>query len=243
MAQSLKAATDAQATQMLAQAQLSVITQAYKDGKITQDDYNLAIDRVLLKYDLATPKSLAMADAQNVLNQAFLDGNLPLLDYVNAAEKIPGIAEDGKVTMQELATLGVKPTTQAVTDQVTKVGDLETGWKKVPTNWATKYTVTVEVTGDEVPRDATGGTKIPGKQHGGPTGEGGLFVLHPNEWVLSEAQRFGREPIPREAVPVSGITGPQIVHQYSNNFYDSLATKMYLEDLRLKGLAEIEAVM
>jgi hypothetical protein len=49
-----------------------------------------------------------------------------------------------------------------------------------------------------------GPTFPPGRATGGPTGAGGLFLLHPNEWVLSEAQRYGRAPIPTEAVPAAG---------------------------------------
>jgi len=242
LAQSLKTATDAQATQMLAQAQLDVINTAYKEGTITQDEYNLAIDRVLLKYDLATPKSMAMADAQNLLNQAFADGNIGLLDYVNATEQIPQIAEDGKVTLQELAEVGVKPTTAAVGEQQTAVSGLTAAWASVPTTVKTTYIIETK---GEMPEGAGGGThKVPSRQGGGPTGPGGMFLLHPNEWVLSEAQRYGREPIPPEAIKsISGAGGKQIVNQYQNNFYDSLATRMYLEDLRLRGLQDVAANM
>lgn len=111
LSQSLAKATDAQAKQILAQAQLDVLKQAYEAGKISTEDFQKATDGVLLRYDLATPKSLAMAKGQDAVNQAFLDGRLSLDDYVKATDKIPKAAEDGKISLDELTRIGVRPTT------------------------------------------------------------------------------------------------------------------------------------
>jgi hypothetical protein len=92
--------------------------------------------------------------------------------------------------------------------------------------------------GDVNPKD----TKIPGRALGGPTGQGGLFMLHPNEFVLSEAMRMGRAPIPAEAVPSRGVMGTaQTTNVY--NLYDTLTAKMVLEKQRMNDLAELEARM
>jgi hypothetical protein len=244
LAQSLKSATDAQATQMLAQSQLDTLKKAYEEGKISQEGFNKATDQVLLRYDLATPKSIAMADAQREINKAFLEGDLPLKDFITSTEKIPKIAEDGKVTLQELAESGVKPTTEAVFEQTSKVDDLTGAWGKVPTTVKTVYTI--ETKGEE-PSGATSKSNgnLPSRARGGPTGQGGLFLLHPNEFVLSEAMRRGRAPIPAEAVPVSGITGRQFIDSRTQNIYlqDTLATKMWLEQQRLERIRSTAEAM
>jgi hypothetical protein len=240
LAQSLKTATDAQAIQTLAQAQLDTLKKAYENGTISQEGFYKATDQVLLRYDLATPKSLAMADAQRAINEAFLAGDLPLKDFVTSSEKIPGIAEDGKVKLSELTSIGVKPTTEAVGEQKGKVDDLIGAWGKVPPNVKTVYTI--EINGEE----PSGGTskpsnpKIPGRALGGPTGQGGLYLLHPNEFVLSEAMRMGRAPIPSSAVPAGGVGRTTIT---TVNLYDTLATKMYLEQQRVEDLRHIEERM
>lgn len=108
LAKSLANARNEQATQILAQASLETITKAYKDGTITQAEYQNAVDKVLLKYDMATPKSLAISKAQETINKAFLDGKISLDDYVLVADKLPKLADDGKVSTEELAKLGVE---------------------------------------------------------------------------------------------------------------------------------------
>jgi hypothetical protein len=240
LAQSLKTATDAQAIQTLAQAQLDTLKKAYENGTISQEGFYKATDQVLLRYDLATPKSLAMADAQRAINEAFLAGDMPLKDFVTSSEKIPGIAEDGKVKLSELAEIGVRPTTVAVGEQKSKVDDLVGAWGKVPTNVKTVYTIETK---GEVPSGgtSTGGT-LPSRAMGGPTGAGGLFRLHPNEFVLSEAMRMGRAPIPASAVPVSGITGGKTTIT-NINLYDTLTARMFLEQQRVEDLRHIEERM
>lgn len=115
-AQKLKDVTDAQAKQMLAQASLDTLKKAREEGTITEQGYQRAIDATLLSYDLATPKSIAMAEAQRKVNEAFLAGDLPLNNFITASGKIPTIAGDGKVTMEELANLGIKAVNTALAD-------------------------------------------------------------------------------------------------------------------------------
>lgn len=143
LAQSLMKATDAQAKQMLAQANLDALKTAYEKGTISQEGFQQATDQVLLRYDLATPKSLAMAEAQQKVTDAFIAGELPLEAFIASSEKIPKIAADGEVTMKELASLGLKPTTQAVKDQMNSVMGLNTQWNRVPKTVKTVYTITV----------------------------------------------------------------------------------------------------
>jgi hypothetical protein len=95
--------------------------------------------------------------------------------------------------------------------------------------------------GGAIDDDTGDTTETKSRAMGGPTGAGGLFVLHPNEWVLSEAQRYGRVPIPSGAIPAvpqQGVPSTTI-----NNFYDTLATKMYLEQQRADGLRRISERM
>lgn len=165
LAQSLVKATDAQAKQALAQASLDGLKTAYDNGTLSQEGFQRATDAVLLRYDLATPKSLAMAEAQQKITDAFVAGNMPLNDYITASEKIPTIAADGTVTLQELAELGVKPTTDAVHDQAREVGALKGMWDKIPRNVTTVYTI-------ETKGSAPTGGSPSGRAGGGPVAQG-----------------------------------------------------------------------
>jgi hypothetical protein len=163
LAQSYKDASDAQATQMLAQAQLDTLKKKYDAGALSQDAFNRATDAVLLRYDLATPKSLAMADAQQKVNDAFLAGEMPLNAFILSSEKIPTIAADGKVTLEELTSLGIKPTTEAAREQDGVVKGMKSSWDLIPKNVKTVYTI--ETVGSE-PAAAAGGsapTNSPGR--------------------------------------------------------------------------------
>jgi hypothetical protein len=86
------------------------------------------------------------------------------------------------------------------------------------------------------------GNTLPSRALGGPTGQGGLFLLHPNEFVLSEAMRTGRAPIPAGAVPTSALSGSRTVIN-NVNLYDTLTTKMFLEQQRVDDLRRIEGMM
>lgn len=165
LAQSLRDQTDAQAKQMLAQANLDALKQAYDKGTISQGGFQRATDAVLLRYDLATPKSLAMAKAQDAVTKAFLDSDMPLNAFITSSEKIPGIASDGTVTLQELAELGVKPTTEAVQGQDKAVNTLKNSWAAIPREVKTTYTIE---TRGQAP---SGGDSTPGRAGGGPVVE------------------------------------------------------------------------
>ena len=137
---------------------------AYDNGTLSQEGFQRATDAILLRYDLATPKSLAMAEAQQKITDAFVSGNMPLNDYITASGKIPGIAADGTVSLQELAELGVKPTTEAVHDQANEVGALKGLWDQVPRHVKTVYEI-------ETKGSVPGGTPS-GRAGGGPVAQG-----------------------------------------------------------------------
>jgi hypothetical protein len=171
LAQALKTSTDAQATQTLASAQLDTLKKAYADGTISQEGFYKATDQVLLRYDLATPKSIAMADAQRAINDAFLAGDMPLKNFVTSSDKIPKIAADGKVTLAELAALGVKPTTAAVKDQASAVGELRGMWDRVPRSVTTTYKI---VTQGSIPQGGSSSTDT-GRAVGGSVSAMGSY--------------------------------------------------------------------
>jgi hypothetical protein len=190
LAQSYKDASDAQATQMLAQAQHDTLKKKYDSGTLSQDAFNRATDAVLLRYDLATPKSLAMADAQQKVNDAFLAGDMPLNAYILSSEKIPTIAEDGKVTLEELTSLGIKPTTEAAREQDGVVKGMKSSWDSIPKNVKTVYTI--ETIGSE-PAAAAGGsapTNSPGRGVHEGMALGGFARAGIPQWI----GEHGREP-------------------------------------------------
>jgi hypothetical protein len=121
-----------------------------------------------------------------------------MLDYVNATEKIPQIASDGEVSLKELASLGMKPTTEAVKDQKKAVDDVQKSWNQIPKNVKTVYTIEVH---GEVPSTGGGGPVKVGAKAGGGLVNEGLWYLHDDEVVLNRAQRMGNEPIPQGWAP------------------------------------------
>jgi hypothetical protein len=196
LAQSFKDASSAQATQMLAQGQLDTLKQKYDSGALSQEAFNRATDAVLLRYDLATPKSLAMADAQQKVNEAYLAGDIPLNAYILSSEKIPSIAADGKVTLEELTNLGIKPTTVATSEQSTVVKNLKSAWDTIPKDVKTVYTI--QTTGS-APAAATAGSSAPaaaastkGQGRGARDGMalGGFAPAGMPQWI----GEHGREP-------------------------------------------------
>lgn len=164
MAQSLAKATDAQAKQMLAQGALDTILQAQKEGKISAEEAARATDLVMLKYDLTTPKALAMAKAQEEINKQYLAGHLPFANYLEDIDKLPKLAEDGKITMDELRKLGISPTTAATVEQTGKVDLLSSAWKNVPREVITEYTIVQHGT-------------VPGRAYGGPVSAGLPYIV------------------------------------------------------------------
>lgn len=139
LAQSLSKATDAQAKQMLAQAALDTIKKAQEAGIVSAEGAAKATDAVLLRYGLATEKSLALAQAQESVNQGLLDGKISLDDYVTSAEKLPQLAADGKVTLEELQTVGLKSTEELTKWNSDIMDSTTTTWKNVSEN--TKTTI------------------------------------------------------------------------------------------------------
>ena len=241
LARSLKDVTTAQATQSLATAQLDTLKKAYEDGTITQQGYEKATEAIMLRYGLATPVSIAMAKAQENINTAFLAGKLPLDKFVESTGKIPKIAADGKVTLQELTDVGIKPTTAAVLAQEGHVGLLEKAWLRIPANVTTTYTI---ITKGEVP-DAPnpGGGHLPG----GGAALGANFIEpsgFPNDsfpLMVTSGEHVRVDPIGGRGRMEAATGGQTTIN--NNNFYDSLATKMYLEQQRVQNLQRIGARM
>lgn len=183
LAQSLAKATDAQAKQVIAQAQLDVLKKAFEEGKISQEQFNAATDKVLLNYDLATPKSLAMAKAQTEINTAFLEGRIPLDKYVESAGKIPQIAADGKVTLDEFKKVGVNVYAQIESSAnkssqtISNTADIAKGKVKSVNDEIRlipeyrKATIEIDVTGDKIP------SGVPGRAYGGPVSAGMPYIV------------------------------------------------------------------
>lgn len=188
LAKSLANATDAQAKQMLAQSALDVILKAQEAGRISSEEAIKATDAVMIKYGLATEKSVAMSKAQEEINNQFLAGKLPLDKYIEDIDKLPKIANDGKIDMVELRQLGISPTTAATVEQTGKVDLLADAWRNVPAIVRTQYIV--EQTG-EIPQPPS----TPGRAFGGPVtaglpymvGERGpeMFVPSQNGTIIS----------------------------------------------------------
>lgn len=184
MAQSLAKSTDAQAKQMLAQGALDAIRQAQEKGIVSAEGAAKATDAVLLRYGLATDKSLAMAKGQQAINDALLAGQIPLDKFVTSIGDIPKAADDGKISMDDLAKFGIKPTTGATVEQTGKVDLLIDAWGRVPRDVTTTYTI--EQRGS-----------LPGRAYGGPVtaglpylvGERGpeMFVPRQNGDIISNS--------------------------------------------------------
>jgi hypothetical protein len=229
-AEQFKGATDAQIKQMLAQSQIDVLSQALKEGTISQAGYNKEVDQVLLRYDLATPKSIAVAEAQQQVNEAFLSGRLPLNDYVTSAEKIPQIAQDGKISLEELASIGIRPVTAATDDQRGAVEKLGTAWGKIPSQVKTVYTIQVN---GEPP---SGGTSTPSIPKVPGYASGGNFVVPPG--------------YPNDTYPINVSSGERVIVQpqnsVTNNYTvnaDQAGMAMLLERQRMMNSLGFEARM
>lgn len=226
LAQSFKDVTDAQAKQMLAQAQIDTLKKKYDDNRLSEEALSQATNELLLRYDLATPKSLAMAEAQQLVNRAFLDGDLPMREFITSSEKIPGIAQDGKITLEELTSLGIKPTTLAAGEQKGVVDDLKAAWMGVPKTWKTKYTIETE---GEIP--GGGGGRSSGMALGG-VARAGLPIWigeHGAEPFLPAVD--GRVLSRRDAMDALARSGGSNAPVINVSIAATLANQMDVEDL------------
>lgn len=231
-AQQFKGATDAQIKQALAQSQIDTLAKALKDGTISQEGYNKAVDQVLLRYDLATPKSIAVAESQQKVNEAFLNGQLPLKDFVTSSEKIPQIANDGKVTLEELASLGIKPATNAANEQKTTVDQLGLAWGRIPAQVKTVYTIQVN---GEPPAGGTSTPNVP-KVPGRGYAAGGAFTVPPG--------------YPNDSYPMRVSSGERVIVQPQNSVTntwnvqaDQAGMALLLERQRMMNSQAFEARM
>lgn len=231
-AQQFKTASDAQIKQALAQSQIDTLSKALKDGTISQEGFNKAVDQVLLRYDLATPKSIAVAEAQQKVNEAFLSGQLPLNDYVTSSEKIPKIAADGKVTLEELASLGIRPVTDAVNEQKITVDQLGTAWGKIPPQVKTVYTIEVK---GEPPAGGTSTPNVP-QVPGRGYAAGGTFTVPPG--------------YPNDSYPMRVSSGERVIVQPQNSVTntwnvqaDQAGMALLLERQRMMNSMAFEARM
>lgn len=146
LAQSLKNATTEQAKQTLAKVALETLKEAYDKNVIGAKGLEDAVKAVELQYGLATPQSIAMADAQSKLNDAFISGQLPLNTYVQDIGKIPQIAADGTVTTQELSRLGIQPLSNDFATAREKVEEFITSLNRIPGSITTTINVTPTTT-------------------------------------------------------------------------------------------------
>lgn len=219
--------------------------------------YAEAVGKIQIAYGLATEKGQAMAKGVDVLTQAFNTGQISRDDFVKAIGLIPKAADDGKISIYEF---GIKVVTadQAAQAAALKMADLKASIDKTGEGArnATANTAAYNIELGKIPKQitttiiqkyetqgspTTGTPDIPSRASGGPTGMGGLYRLHPDEWVLNSAQRRGREPIPAAAIPAAAAGGA--TRSVNNYFYDTLATTMYLERERLEDLRGIEDQM
>ena len=217
LAQSYKDVTDVEAKQMLAKSGIDAINAALQNKTLSEQDAAKATEALMLKYDLATPKSLAMASAQKDLDNALIDGYISTDRYIVLLGNIPKAANDGKVTLDELMSMGVKPTTAAVRDQDKAVNTMKNSWAQIPRDVKTVYTVEIK---GEIPNPPGGGgpTKANGKAGGGLVSEG-WWYLHDDEVVLNRSQREGRESVPAEWVPGFSRSGGRGVSVSAVNVY------------------------
>jgi hypothetical protein len=234
---------------LLAQSQ-DVVTKAFIAGKIPLETYLTSSDLLIkatgdssLSFSELTklglgPASRSVEDISTYLQSMRTEGLDPVTGRISimANDVLPSAAK----SMSNLRDTGIKPTTISIEEQYKGINFISVAWEKVPKTVKTVYTI--ETKGEVPSGGTTTGSTPPSRALGGPTGQGGLFVLHPNEFVLSEAMRMGRAPIPAEAVPSRGVMGTAS-RTTVNNFYDSLATKMYLEQQRVEDLRSIEERM
>ena len=75
---------------------------ALKAGSISQADYRIATENLLLSSGLATEKSLAMANAVTYLSGLLSTSQISTSEYASAMQLIPVAARDSVVSMSEL---------------------------------------------------------------------------------------------------------------------------------------------
>lgn len=239
-------------------------------GKISAVDASKALNKLAEDFGLIDTKTAAAFDKTLLATQQLAeDGNIEawranmglVYDEVSGkADTYNASVEGARKKLEEMGVFvlsnttpalntltdkGITPTTKAVEKQTEKVGIMGLEWTHVPTKWTTDYYIVVHGEVPKVGGKSSTSDEVPSRALGGPTGQGGLHMLHPNEWVLSEAQRYGRAPIPADAIPSSGIMGKQYIDASTRNIYlqDTLATKMFLESQRMQDLAGLEEMM
>jgi hypothetical protein len=181
-----------------------------------------------------------MAEAQDAINKAFLDGRLPLSDYITSTGKIPKIASDGTISLEELTALGIKPTTAAVDEQSLIVNQLEQAWGRIPKEVKTIYTIETRGEVPELPTGGGGGN-IPGAQYGAdfivppnPRGRIGDYfpvLAAPGERVIVQTKSQQATGGPQ------GGAGKTYNYTYNTNVYNPLAAAM-LEDKQRRDRRE-----
>ncbi len=86
------------------QAKISIeaLGEALKAGDIDTETYKQKVTDLQLAFGLATPASLAQADALTQLNQLFVDGKITSAEMEGAIQKLKQASADGTVTGKEL---------------------------------------------------------------------------------------------------------------------------------------------
>lgn len=165
LAKSLATSSQAEAKQQLAEATILGLKEAYEKRTLSAQDYEKAVQAVQLRYNLATPQSLAMAKAEQEVTQAFLDGKLPLEDYLASANLIPASAADGILSTQELARLGLRPLAGEFINTKKAVDDFLASLRSIPN---TVSAPTSNITTPNTPRNPN----VPGGYQ-----QGGDFIV------------------------------------------------------------------
>lgn len=118
---------DASAAQ-IAQAAITQLKVAFDEGKITLDDYNLAVTETQLMFGLATPESIALAESILALTVAVADGEVKAKNFdtqlLMASNRIDHAKERADRLKDALHEI---PQNIPVTVTVTTTGPIPTG--------------------------------------------------------------------------------------------------------------------
>lgn len=121
LAEALKDATAAD----VARASIDLLQAQLDKGTLTAPEYQAAVEQIMLQFGLATPASLAMADAVDQLAQLLASGKITTEQHTAALQLLRGAAADGTVTLDELGiqiTEGLNPAQEAAEDRADRAG-------------------------------------------------------------------------------------------------------------------------
>ena len=230
----------------LSRVEAEALNQLAKDFGLIDEKTATAFDKTLkATSQLAEDQSIKnfLANMKGVYEEVdgVVNADILKINEQQKALEAMGKTAAGNVTydLNSLESKGITPATIAAAEHEQAVIRVKEAWIKVPTSWKTVYTIETK---GEIPGGGTSTqtTPIPTRALGGPVSQG-LYYLHDNEFVLSEAMRRGTQAIPSSAL-MGGVTNQRTVN-HVNNFYDTLSTAMWLEQQRQEELSAIAAVM